>query len=220
MLAHRRLHLLTKHRVFSGPGFLVAQEVGDSAHGGQVLLTHDAWLELRNDMDQVRLSASAQFDRWSSLGLEIDRAFLTALHRTLTGSRLRCVFGAISMKCCHHCFAQMIPPVGHNAKHLTRVGAHTVQGMQVSAGVVSMPDSTRTLAPCSQAGFPTIEQLGLFKLEAWGAPIWIYQARPSHPSLCALCPDDDLWLPAVAWHCSISSTLQAAASICCPARCW
>ena len=30
----------------------------------------------------------------------------------------------------------------------------------------------------SQAGFPTIEQLGLFKLEAWGAPIWIYQARP------------------------------------------
>ena len=50
----RRLHLLTKHRVFSGPGFLVAQEVGDAAHGGQVLLTHDAWLELRNDMDQVR----------------------------------------------------------------------------------------------------------------------------------------------------------------------
>jgi hypothetical protein len=30
----------------------------------------------------------------------------------------------------------------------------------------------------SQAGFPTIEQLGLFKLEAWGAPIWIYQALP------------------------------------------
>lgn len=27
-----------------------------------------------------------------------------------------------------------------------------------------------------QAGFPTIEQLGLFKLEAWGAPLWIYQA--------------------------------------------
>jgi hypothetical protein len=49
----RRLHLLTKHRVFSGPGFLITQEVGDAAHGGQVLLTHDAWLELRNDMDQV-----------------------------------------------------------------------------------------------------------------------------------------------------------------------
>ena len=49
----RRLHLLTKHRVFSGPGFLVAQEIGDAAHGGQVAVSHDAWLELRNNMDQV-----------------------------------------------------------------------------------------------------------------------------------------------------------------------
>lgn len=48
-----RLHLLTKHRVFSGPGFLVTQEIGDAAHGGQVALSHDAWLELRNNMDQV-----------------------------------------------------------------------------------------------------------------------------------------------------------------------
>ena len=48
-----RLHLLTKHRVFSGPGFLVAQEIGDAAHGGQVAVSHDAWLELRNNMDQV-----------------------------------------------------------------------------------------------------------------------------------------------------------------------
>lgn len=51
--AARRLHLLTKHRVFSGPGFLVAQEIGDAAHGGQVAVSHDAWLELRNNMDQV-----------------------------------------------------------------------------------------------------------------------------------------------------------------------
>ncbi len=28
------------------------------------------------------------------------------------------------------------------------------------------------------AGFPTIEQLGLFRLAAWPAPIWLYQARP------------------------------------------
>ena len=52
---HRRLHLLTKHRVFSGPGFLIAQEVGDSAYGGQVVLTHDAWTELKDNMDRVRL---------------------------------------------------------------------------------------------------------------------------------------------------------------------
>lgn len=48
-----RIHLLTKHRVFSGPGFLVAQEIGDAAAGGQVAISHDAWLELRNNMDQV-----------------------------------------------------------------------------------------------------------------------------------------------------------------------
>ena len=53
MLTARRLHLLTKHRVFSGPGFAVAQEIGDAAHGGQVAISHDAWLELRNNMDQV-----------------------------------------------------------------------------------------------------------------------------------------------------------------------
>ena len=45
-----RLHLVTKHRVFSGPGFALAQELGDAASGGQVLLSHDAWLNLRHNM--------------------------------------------------------------------------------------------------------------------------------------------------------------------------
>ncbi len=27
------------------------------------------------------------------------------------------------------------------------------------------------------AGFPTVEQLGLFRLAAWPAPMWLYQAR-------------------------------------------
>ena len=58
-LLPRRLHLLTKHRVFSGPGFLVAQEIGDAAHGGQVAVSHDAWLELRNNMDQVTAAGRA-----------------------------------------------------------------------------------------------------------------------------------------------------------------
>lgn len=48
-----RLHLLTKHRVFSGPGFLIAREVGDSAFGGQVVITHGAWMELKNHMERV-----------------------------------------------------------------------------------------------------------------------------------------------------------------------
>ncbi|KAL3147560.1 hypothetical protein ABBQ38_014613 [Trebouxia sp. C0009 RCD-2024] len=72
-----RLHLVTKHRVFSGPGFALAQELSDAADGGQVLLSHDAWLNLRHNM--------------------------------------------------------------------------------------------------ADAGFPQVEQLGMYKLEAWPAPLWIYQ---------------------------------------------
>ena len=49
--------------MFSGPGFLVAQEIGDAAHGGQVAVSHDAWLELRNNMDQV-LPAVRQLSLW------------------------------------------------------------------------------------------------------------------------------------------------------------
>jgi len=45
-----RLHLLTKHRVFSGPGFQLAQELGEAANGGQVLLSQEAWLRLRGNM--------------------------------------------------------------------------------------------------------------------------------------------------------------------------
>ncbi|CAL8470951.1 g10493 [Coccomyxa elongata] len=48
-VAHR-LHLLTKHRVFSGPGFQLAQELGEVANGGQVLLSQEAWVRLRGNM--------------------------------------------------------------------------------------------------------------------------------------------------------------------------
>ncbi|EIE20201.1 hypothetical protein COCSUDRAFT_67530 [Coccomyxa subellipsoidea C-169] len=74
-----RLHLLTKHRVFSGPGFQLAQELGEAANGGQVLLSQEAWVRLRGSM-----------------------------------------------------FA---------------------------------------------AGFPVVDQLGLYKLNAWPVPIWVYQVR-------------------------------------------
>ncbi len=85
--AGRRLHVLTKHRVFSGPGFLMAQEVGDITHGGQVALTHDAWLELRHGMDRAsappppsaaaRLHSSGRLD--SSCGLRCLAASLLLL---------------------------------------------------------------------------------------------------------------------------------------------
>lgn len=45
-----RLHLLTKHRVFSGPGFQLAQELGEVANGGQVLLSQEAWIRMRDNM--------------------------------------------------------------------------------------------------------------------------------------------------------------------------
>ncbi len=31
-----RLHNLTRHRIFAGPGMQIAQDVGETAHGGQV----------------------------------------------------------------------------------------------------------------------------------------------------------------------------------------
>jgi class 3 adenylate cyclase len=84
-VAVRRLHLLTKHRVFSGPGFQVATELGEAANGGQVLLTEEAWARLRGNM--------------------------------------------------------------------------------------------------SAAGFPVVEQLGLYKLAAWPVPMWIYQVRAGSTAL-------------------------------------
>lgn len=83
--------MLTRHRVFTGPGFAVATELGDAASGGQVLLSQDAWLRLEGNM--------------------------------------------------------------------------------------------------GQAAFPTLEQLGLFKLEAWPAPIWIYQVSIT----CFACWSPDNW---------------------------
>ena len=38
-----------------------------------------------------------------------------------------------------------------------------------------------------QAGFPQVEQLGMYKLEAWPAPLWIYQVPPSPPP-SLICP--------------------------------
>ena len=48
-----RLHQLTKHRVFTGPGFQVAAELGEAANGGQVLLSHNAWLRLQGRMHEA-----------------------------------------------------------------------------------------------------------------------------------------------------------------------
>ncbi|KAL4419982.1 hypothetical protein ABPG75_007080 [Micractinium tetrahymenae] len=46
----QRLHQITKHRVFTGPAFQVARELSEAAQGGQVLLSHEGWVRLRQDM--------------------------------------------------------------------------------------------------------------------------------------------------------------------------
>ena len=46
----RRLHPLTKHRVFSGPGFSRSVDLGDTASGGQIVISQEAWLQLRHAM--------------------------------------------------------------------------------------------------------------------------------------------------------------------------
>lgn len=58
-----RLHNLTRHRIFAGPGMQIAQDVGEAAHGGQVLITQDAWVKLGENM------ASAGFPVVKLLGL-------------------------------------------------------------------------------------------------------------------------------------------------------
>eukprot|EP00873_Tetraselmis_striata_P028955 jgi/Tetstr1/449219/TSEL_036425.t1 len=47
---NHRLHPLTKHRIFAGPSWRVAGELGDAANGGQVLMTHETWCILRTNM--------------------------------------------------------------------------------------------------------------------------------------------------------------------------
>lgn len=66
-----RHHVLTKLRTFNGPGFVLAQEVSDSAHGGQVLLTEAAWQQLSKNMPAAGFPTVAQiglykFDHWQT----------------------------------------------------------------------------------------------------------------------------------------------------------
>lgn len=58
----QRLHQITKHRVFTGPAFQVTRELCEAAHGGQVLLSHEGWVRLRQGM------ASASFPVVEQLG--------------------------------------------------------------------------------------------------------------------------------------------------------
>ena len=93
-----RLHLVTKHRVFSGPGFALAQELGDAASGGQVLLSHDAWLNLRHNM------CDAGFPQVEQLGMYKLEAWLDPFW-------IYQVSSAVAISCCMNmaCFFLDLP---------------------------------------------------------------------------------------------------------------
>ena len=46
----QQFHSITKHRIFSGSAFEIARDLCEAASGGQVLLSHAAWENLRTEM--------------------------------------------------------------------------------------------------------------------------------------------------------------------------
>ncbi len=104
--------------------------------------------------------------------------------------QLRCV-RALSW----HCWLQAL--CGHERAHADRSAARAGAGQAGAPASVGararLTRRARRQVLLSQdawehlqgampaAGFPTIEQLGLFRLAAWPAPIWLYQARPRAP---------------------------------------
>ena len=52
-LVSSRIHAFTKHRIFEGPAFETAKELSDAAAGGQILMSHDAWLNFTDDFPKA-----------------------------------------------------------------------------------------------------------------------------------------------------------------------
>mmetsp|Transcript_19565 Transcript_19565/g.54401 ORF Transcript_19565/g.54401 Transcript_19565/m.54401 type:complete len:1642 (-) Transcript_19565:436-5361(-) len=88
---NQRIHPLTKHRIFAGRSWRIAQELGDSAAGGQVLMTQEAWDIVRTNMGK------AQFPVVQQVGLfkfeaantpiwvyEVKEQLIKPLNRTFT----------------------------------------------------------------------------------------------------------------------------------------
>jgi len=52
-LVSSRIHAFTQHRIFEGPAFETAKELSDAASGGQILMSHDAWLNFSDDFSKA-----------------------------------------------------------------------------------------------------------------------------------------------------------------------
>lgn len=59
-LVSSRVHALTKHRIFEGPALETAKEISDAAGGGQILMSHDAWLHFMNDFPKAGFPTISQ----------------------------------------------------------------------------------------------------------------------------------------------------------------
>lgn len=59
-LIQRRVHPMTQHTVFEGPAFDTTKEVSDAANGGQILMTHEAWLHFMNEFPHAQFPTIEQ----------------------------------------------------------------------------------------------------------------------------------------------------------------
>ncbi len=99
----------TEHWVFRGPGFELAQEVGDAGHGGQILLTHWAWDQLRSCMDTARFPCVRQLGLYCAASSAVP-IWLYEVQQLL-GRPLRRVFGPLTgLKQVHPGFGYQITP--------------------------------------------------------------------------------------------------------------
>ena len=68
-LVTNRVHSFTKHRIFEGPAFETAKELCNAAFGGQILMSHEAWVHFGNDFatagfPTIEILGSYQMLRW------------------------------------------------------------------------------------------------------------------------------------------------------------
>ena len=164
-----RLHMLTKHRVFRGPGFQVAVELAEAANGGQVCKP-----------------ALASFSACPLRALQCPQSCCTGRGSHQEAQDVLC-------------YAQMfVLSAGQLQSDLPGATMLLNRGWQqacrmwssgMCAQVLMTHDAwDRLQHSMPAAGFPVVEQLGLAKIAAWPVPIWVYQVlQPVAPSMrCGL----------------------------------
>lgn len=159
----------------------MARELSEAAHGGQVLLSHEGWVRLRQASRAApRPSLACAASHAGSCapvrpqlvghlpGLAAAAAPVNASFR---GCKAKPQGGQAA------CPGLSGPPWAWQTSHL---GCSL---SRVSASLVVCTATQRrhrctALQDMAGAGFPVVEQLGQYKVESWPAPLWVYQVRP------------------------------------------